>query len=190
MNKLLLLLLIPFYIENALSISFDDYFGAFFSNDHETRETAKERDSEEISDDNFPSNTAINPCKVDITKNKDNQLVITLHTNKSIQLKDIRTKKDSRHVKVEITLDDQSYVIFLEENRVSLATACQQVVRNDKNTKYSSSSSSMSRQEILPHPIDLNSVKMNVKKDTGVVLITVAYKEPSKISHDIDIEFE
>lgn len=190
MNTLLLIILPFFYLTNTLLFDFDNYFNRLFENSEYQYSKNTKYKADTIDDEMFPKNTEIAPCKINVNKNDNNQLEITLQTQGLIESKNISTQKASQYIKIEINLDSQSYLFILEENRLSVASNCQQILRNSKNTQYSSSSSSMSRQELLPHNLDLNSVKMNIKKDSGLVTITAQYKDPNQNKQEIEVEFE
>lgn len=191
MNTILLFLFTLVLSNRSYSFFVDDFFNWSLDNsDDQKRGFSKRKNIGMLENDNFPRDMQINPCKIDIDKNEKNQLVITLDTHGVIDAKNISTKKDARAIRIEINVENQSYALVLEENKISLAMVCEQVVRNKENTKYASSSSSMSRQEIFQNRIDLATAKMNVKKDTGLVTITAQFKDAKQENQDIDIEFE
>lgn len=190
MNTLLLFILPLFQLTNTMFFDFDNYFNRLFENNEYPYSKNMQYKGDTIADDLFPKNTEITPYKINVNKNENNQLEIILQTQGLIESKNISTQKTSQYIKIEINLDCQSYFFILEEKKLSIASNCQQILRNSKNTQYSSSSSSISRQEILPHHIDLNSVKMNIKKDSGLVTIIAQYKDPNQNKQEIEVEFE
>lgn len=139
----------------------------------------------------FPNNTKIDPHKLSIDRNDPQFLVIELETNKKIQEGNIKSQKHDQFVKIQITTDGLQYDIVLQKNRLFIATEYSKKLKNDSNTKYSSTSSHMSRQEVLDKPIILDSIKMTVIKDTGVVKISIKYAEQTKDEKSgIDIEYK
>lgn len=147
--------------------------------------------SDFLMEKDFPNNTKIDPHKLIIDRNDPQFLIIELETNKKIQEGNIKSQKHDQFVKIQITSDGLQYDIVLQKNRLFIATEYSKKLKNDSNTKYSSTSSHMSRQEVLDKPIMLDSIKMTVIKDTGVVKISIKYAEQTKNEKSgIDIEYK
>lgn len=139
----------------------------------------------------FPDNTEINPCQININRNDPHFLIIELETKRKIEEDNIKSQKHDQFIKIQITADGLQYHIILQENKLFITTEYSKRLKNESNTKYSSTSSHMSRQEILDKPIILDSLKMTVIKDIGKISIAIKYAESTKgEKQGIDIEYK
>lgn len=158
---------------------------------HELDKNFKNVSSDFLIEKNFPDKTEINPYQININRDDPHFLIIELETKRKIEEDNIKSQKHDQFIKIQITADGLQYHIILQENKLFITTEYTKNLKNDSNTKYSSTSSRMSRQEVLDKPIILDSLKMTVTKDTGKISIAIKYAETPKIKKNgINIEYK
>lgn len=158
---------------------------------HELDKNFKNVSSDFLIEKNFPDKTEINPYQININRDDPHFLIIELETKRKIEEDNIKSQKHDQFIKIQITADGLQYHILLQENKLFITTEYTKNLKNDSNTKYSSTSSRMSRQEVLDKPIILDSLKMTVTKDTGKISIAIKYAETPKIKKNgINIEYK
>jgi hypothetical protein len=137
----------------------------------------------------FPQITTISPTKLEIDATDPELFLISLSVNEIIKPENITTEKGSNYIKIEVNFDQTYYQIILKENEVSMTAESSHKIKNTHNTKYSHSSSHMSRQEKLNKHIDLHALKIKVDAKEKTIEIITKYKDMKKNS-GIDIEFK
>ncbi len=137
----------------------------------------------------FPETTTVSPAKIEIDSKDSELFVIYLQLNQEITPENINTEKGNGYIKIEINFAQSYYQIILKEQEISVISQSNLTIKNTNNTKYTQSSSQMSRREKLNKKIDLSSLKIKVNTKDQTMQLVTKYNDVKKNS-DIDIEFK
>jgi hypothetical protein len=141
-------------------------------------------------EEDFPEATEVIPNKIEVKEDiEKNLLSFCLNTQSKILAKNIVTEKKSNQIFINIFLDNGNFKLILKEQEYVIFIDNNKKIKNSSNTRYASSSSTVSRKEQLSKYIDLDTVKLTVHSETGSIVITAQYIENKKNS-DVLIEFK